>query len=92
MVLPFPLVTCYKASAQGYQALYLPLQSPQGLNCSMCPCGDIEVARGNTVGWNRFVTEDCHPELPLDLATSLWDALARHCCLDKGEMGRLAIS
>ena len=72
MVLPFPLVTCYKASAQGYQAQCLPLQNPQGLHCSMCPWGDIEVARGNTVGWNRFVTEDCHPELwtqPLPLGT-----------------------
>jgi len=48
----------------------------------MCPCGDIEVARENIVDWNRFVTKGCHPELSLDSATSPWDALSSHCCLE----------
>lgn len=47
----------------------------------LCPCGDIELLRGNTGGWERFVTKDCHPQLwtqalPLGMQ-----------CLDKGGMG-----
>lgn len=78
MVLPFPPVTCCKASAWGDQALCC---CHQGLHSSMCPCGDIELVRGNTVGWKRFVTKDCHPEL--------WTqpfSLGMHC-LDKRGMG-----
>lgn len=60
MVLPFPPVTCCKASARGDQALCC---CPRGLHSSLCPCADIELLRGNTVAWERFVTEDCHPQL-----------------------------
>lgn len=87
MVLPFPLDTCCKASAWGYEALCLHLQSPQGLHFSLCPCGDIEVAGGNVVGWNRFVIAGCHPELCLDLGASPWDALSGCCPLGKRETG-----